>query len=176
MTSRHVGGNLQLAERLVNGEHIRNRNKRSMAISALRSWLFNQLVSRRIEENLFLSPILGDAIKLADTNSFFIAGQADLKALPSRLKSRDAELTAPMIGKGPLASMEDAERWENARLEPYTRAISLLADIGLKQERRALVAFPTDLKWDIQDDCVKLSFGLASGCYATSVLRELVQY
>ena len=46
------GGNLVMAERMVNGETIRHRNKRSMALSALRSWLFNEMLSARLEKTL----------------------------------------------------------------------------------------------------------------------------
>lgn len=180
-----LGGNLALAERMLEGEVIRNRNKRSMAISALRSWIFNQVVSERVAAQLHNAPILGDAIKLAGSNSFFIAErfQASLNSdtqvdptILKRLAERDVELTAPMVGKGDLASKDDALLWEKNALEPYDHAIQILADLDLKQERRALMTIPRNLEWQFNNHQLSLCFDLPSGCYATAVLRELIQY
>ena len=173
-----LGGNLAMAERMLNGETIRNRNKRSMAISALRSWVFNQVVSERIHAGLFAQPMIGDAIKLAGSNSFFIAeaiaGEVDPDVF-QRLKQCDVELTAPMIGKGALASKADALDWETACLGPYHDAAKLLSDLDLRQERRALNVTPNNLTWQLDANDLRLSFDLPSGCYATAVLRELIQ-
>jgi len=51
-----------------------------------------------------------------------------------------------------------------------------LAAAGLKQERRALRVIARDMTWSwpVGDELL-LEFSLPAGCYATSVLRELVQ-
>jgi len=47
---------------------------------------------------------------------------------------------------------------------------------GMKQERRATRLLIPELNWEwLSDDVLELSFELASGFYATSVLRELGQ-
>ena len=179
-----LGGNLAMAERMLNGETIRNRNKRSMAISALRSWIFNHVVSERIAVQLQNTPMLGDAIKLTGSNSFFIAEGVkddtdnDTDVDPSilhRLAERDVELTAPMVGKGELATKRNALTWERTCLEPYQDAIQLLASLDLRQERRALMTIPRNFEWQFDDKNLTLAFDLPSGCYATAVLRELIQ-
>lgn len=181
----HLGGNLAMAERMLNGETIRNRNKRSMAISALRSWIFNHVVSERIEAGLFGTPMLGDAIKLAGSNSFFIAERqatgdsANLTTevdsnIHRRLAEGDVELTAPMVGKGALATLSEALEWEQACLMPHHNAIELLASLDLRQERRALMTRPQHFEWQHTQGSLILSFDLPAGCYATAVLRELI--
>lgn len=170
-----LGGNLMMAERMLQGEAIRNRNKRSMAISALRSWVFNHVVSERVKASTFHTPLLGDAIKLAGSNSFFIANELN-ESITTRLVEGDIELTAPMVGKGNLATTHDALNWEQACLTAHNDAIKMLASLDLKQERRALKTVPQQLEWQYEDNTLTLSFSLPSGCYATAVLRELIQH
>ncbi|MBT0585387.1 tRNA pseudouridine(13) synthase TruD [Alteromonas sp. SM 2104] len=170
-----VGGNLALAEKMLAGETIRNRNKRSMAISALRSWVFNTVVSARVQASLAHQPLPGDAIQLSGSNSFFICDQVD-EVLLKRLQERDILLTAPMLGKGELASKDQAFAWESAQLNGFEPARALLSELGLRQERRALLTTPQDLTWKVNGDDLELQFSLPSGCYATSVLREIIRY
>lgn len=167
-----VGGNLQLAERMVNGENIRNRNKRSMAISALRSWLFNWIVSERLKANMDRSIMPGDALKLSGSNSFFIAEASD-PSLEERFEQRDIGLTAPLWGSGELASQESARAFEQDSIKPYQAITSTLASLGLKQERRALRVYPEKMVWHFEGNDALLQFELPSGCFATAIIREL---
>lgn len=65
-------GNLHLGLRMLQGETIRNRQKRSMAISALRAWLFNQTLSERITQGHFDKILPGDIMLLSGSNSYFV--------------------------------------------------------------------------------------------------------
>jgi tRNA pseudouridine13 synthase len=47
--------------------------------------------------------------------------------------------------------------------------------LGLKQQRRPILIFVQDFTAEISDNCAQLSFSLPSGCFATSVLREIAQ-
>lgn len=173
--SRHGtgGGNLQLAEKMLEGEQIRNRNKRSMAISALRSWLFNQFVHYRMQKHHLNTLLDGDVCILAGSNSFFCASQHDAN-LEDRLKQRDIYLSAPLWGKGDLSSQKQALSFESDIASRHAQVCSTLADLGLKQERREIILYPEDLSWQQQDKDLLLAFTLPSGCFATSVIRELV--
>ena len=53
-----------------------------------------------------------------------------------------------------------------------------LVKFGLKQERRRirLVISDTNIEIDKENRIVKLSFNLPAGCFATTVLRELLTY
>ena len=53
---------------------------------------------------------------------------------------------------------------------------ALLA-MRMKRSYRALIMEPENFSWEfIGSDCVKLEFELARGCYATSLLREFVDW
>lgn len=165
-------GNLALAQLLISGEEIRKRDKRSMAISALRSWLFNEFVSQRIEKGLFHSALAGDVFLLNGSNSFFSEENLD-DALCSRLKDNDILLSAPLWGDGELACQSEAFEFEYPISQQYPDVTSTLARLGLKQERRAIHLHPKQFQADVSESDVKLQFSLPSGCFATSVIREL---
>lgn len=168
-------GNLLLAQRMVEGEVIRNRNKRSMAISALRSWLFNQQVSERLTAGIYEQALSGDALILSGSNSFFIAEQVD-SIIEQRLSQRDIQLSAGLYGKGQLPVKNDAAQFESNVLAHYPEVCRCLEEVGLKQERRAISLFTQNMRWQVADETtLDIEFFLPSGCFATSVLREVVQ-
>lgn len=173
--SVQLGGNLALAEKLVNGEDIRNRNKKSMAISALRSWLFNHCVSQRLANTKYLELFEGDALSLSGSNSFFIhdSNAPESEQTLARLKQQDINITAPLWGKGKLDSQKEALTFESQIAETYAPVCQALEALDLSQQRRPVLVYPQQLKCEISDDSARLSFALPSGCFATSVLREI---
>lgn len=174
--SVQLGGNLSLAEKLVNGEDIRNRNKKSMAISALRSWLFNHFVSNRITHLAYQELLNGDALSLSGSNSFFIHDQEDqslLSTTKKRLSEGDVLITAPLWGEGELNSKFDAHIFEQKTADEHAQVCNALASLKLSQQRRPILLFVEDFTAQISDNSAVLSFSLPSGCFATSVLREI---
>jgi tRNA pseudouridine13 synthase len=168
------GGNLVLAEKMINGETIKNRNKRSMAISALRSWLFNEIVDSRLRSSSLDKPLIGDVMQLAGSNSIFCAEQID-HTIQTRIHEHDILLTSPLWGLGDLASQYEALEFETNIAQKNIKVSQTLENLGLKQERRAISLFPNDLEWLVADDTLRLRFSLPSGTFATSVLREIVE-
>lgn len=167
------GGNLALAQTMIAGDAIRNRNKRSMAISALRAWLFNQFVSERITHNCFTQALRGDLMILSGSASFFCAEQIEPQTM-QRLQSGDILISAPMWGEGQLASKVEALEFESRVAADNITVAQALATLGLKQERRAIALRPQNMAWHIAQQELKISFELPAGAFATSVLREVV--
>ncbi|WP_188694140.1 tRNA pseudouridine(13) synthase TruD [Bowmanella pacifica] len=165
-------GNLFLGVRMLEGETIRDRQKRSMAISALRSWLFNEFVSCRLTDTPSTQGMNGDVMLLQGSNSFFCADQWN-EELQQRLQERDIQFSAPMWGKGPLASQHQALTFESAVAARHQALCEGLAALGLNQERRALLQYPDALNWQITGQQLTLSFRLQAGGFATAVTREL---
>jgi tRNA pseudouridine13 synthase len=170
-----LGGNLALAEKLIGGEAIRNRNKRSMAISALRSWLFNEIIHRRIIQQNFHQPLLGDAMQLSGSNSFFVFEDATEQAnIIKRLAEFDINITAPLWGDGKLHSTATARDLELQCVAQFPDITKTLNSLGLKQQRRAIRIIPQGFTWQIEDNNLKMQFSLPAGCFATSIVRELL--
>ena len=168
-----VAGNLVLANYLLKGETIRKREKRAMAISVLRSWLFNEFTSERIKQ-WQLSPQPGDAMSLSGSNSFFIADAIDEEIL-NRMNERDIHITAPMWGKGEVPTTGNVAQFENNIAQQFSDLCRTLESQDLKQERRKLLLIPEQLTWQLREDVLDLQFSLPAGCFATSVIRELLR-
>lgn len=174
--SVQLGGNLALAEKLVNGEDIRNRNKKSMAISALRSWLFNHFVSHRLSQLGDQQVLAGDALSLKGNNSFFIYADNDVEQSAStllRVANKGVLITAPLWGQGSLDSQDKAQLFEYEFAKEHSIVCKTLEGLQLSQQRRPILLFVEDFTAQIGDNSVTLSFSLPSGCFATSVLREI---
>ncbi len=169
------GSNLQRAEQLFRNPRMKlSRNRRSMALSAARSLLFNQVLSRRVEDGSWNGVLPGDAMQLQGSRSFFIAESID-ETLPGRVAAHDIHPTGPLHGRGDSVVQGACRELETAVLAGYGPFRTGLEAVGLKQERRALCLPVSDLHWQWPaPDVLVLEFSLPAGSYATSVLRELV--
>ncbi|EPJ43830.1 MAG: tRNA pseudouridine synthase D [Osedax symbiont Rs1] len=170
------GGNLTKGIALLKEQFKeKNRSKKGLYISAVRSWIFNHCLSNRITENLWATLIEGDVVMLDGSHSHFLAD--DLEQITSRLLALDLHLTGPLWGRGRSIVAASAQQWEEAQLSTYTDITERLEYMGLKQERRSLRLMPKNLTAKCTDPGTWLiSFELTSGSFATSVLRELCDY
>ena len=168
------GNNLNWANRWSEGEPIRDKKIKGFALSAARSYLFNEVVSARINQQYFSTPISGDTFILAGSNSYF-TDEIDATVL-KRLSERDIYLSAPMFGKGDNPSQSDAAELEAKVLDEHPLWQQLLIEQGLEFQRRAIQLFPLNMEWKVDGEDVIVSFDLPSGAFATSVLRECVNF
>ncbi|MDP5458576.1 tRNA pseudouridine(13) synthase TruD [Alishewanella sp. SMS8] len=170
-----AGGNLHLAERLFRGESIADRQLRGLALSASRSFLFNQVLSARIQQGHFQQLMAGDVVQLNGSGSIFPVTEPDA-VLQQRLYSADIHLTAPLCGEGKALVSADAALFEQQVLAPWQHWVSGLELLRVQVGRRAMRVIPESVSATVEADTVTLQFALPAGCFATSVLRELVSY
>ncbi|WP_299490523.1 tRNA pseudouridine(13) synthase TruD [uncultured Shewanella sp.] len=170
----HDGKNLIFGRQMFTGRKVKDRNKRGMYLSAVRSNLFNQVVSTRLMEH-GLTPLRGDCVMLAGSKSYFVANEWDV-SLQQRLTQKDIQLSAPLWGRGTALSQHDAADFEQQVLLPLKADCDGLEHAGLTQERRMLLLEPQHITHEIDGDVLVLKFALPAGCFATSVLRELFDY
>ncbi len=166
--------NLVMADKLLNSQiKIKNRNKRGMIISSARSLLFNLQLAQRVAENSWLTPLNGDCLMLEGTQSFFV-----IETLSSQDKNRfdegDLHISGWLPGKQNSETKSEASQKEKQPLDDYSDWLTGLTRLNLDSARRAFRCIPKNLKIEQQDDWAKLSFSLGKGCFATSVIRELV--
>ncbi|MBY4675663.1 tRNA pseudouridine(13) synthase TruD [Marinobacterium arenosum] len=170
--------NLHSGLALLSGElKERQRHKKGLYISAVRSWLFNRLLSQRIEQGLWQTLLPGDALMLEGSRSCFAAdAEQDMAQLLQRLEQRDLHLTGALWGRGEPMAQLDARQWERDQLAPWSELLGGLEQLGLNQERRALRLLPAALAAHAESERQWwLEFELPAGAFATSVLRELCQ-
>ena len=168
------GHNVNAALQMFNGRKIKDRFKRGIYLSAARSYLFNRVISQRIADNLQVQPLLGDCVQFVANRSFFPLPDLSEQTL-QRLAIREVCLTAPLWGAGELTSSDDAKQYELACLSSFEDIQKGLAKEGLKQERRPLLLIPEQFNYQWLDETtLTIKFYLPAGCYATSVIRELI--
>lgn len=169
------GGNVSSALAMFSGQKVKDRFKRSIYLSAARSYLFNFLISERIKDNCYSQPMLGDCVQFVGNRSFFSLPDLSEQSL-LRLQNREVCLTAPLWGAGDLASEHDALQYETEKLQIFPELLSGLEKAGLKQARRPILLLPEqfDYQW-LEENTLRLSFYLPAGSYATSVIRELIK-
>ena len=166
------GNNLQLASDLFAGRKLR-RNKRSIALSAARSMLFNHILQRRVQDGSWDQLIRGESACLDGSNSIFAVAQVD-QELQRRCAEMDIHPGGALWGRGdPTCSGEvmALEQSIIASFEEFRHGL----ESQTERSRRALRLVVRDLEWSIEGSTVWLEFDLTSGGFATAVLREIVQ-
>lgn len=170
----HADGNLHRAHALLTGAAKRvPPHQRGLQLSAARSQIFNQLLAERVRRGDWDRLQPGDCPQLAGSHSFFLAETLDA-TLIERAARFDLHPTGPLWGRGEPPSRLDVQSLELAIAAGLTPWPEGLAKQGLEQERRSLRLTITDLAAELADSCLILKFGLSSGAYATSVLREII--
>lgn len=150
------------------------RNKRSLALSTLRSALFNAVCSKRVQTNTWDTLIEGEVAQLQGSQSIFKVEALD-EALSARTKAQDIHPTGPMLGMG-KPSINGAVEQLEAAFEQHFVNWEGLQRFKLQHARRALRCCLIEPKIkSIDEATLQLNFELPKGAYATSVLRELCQ-
>ena len=170
----HNMNNLSRALDLVNNNKIRRLkpHKRGIFLSAMRSWVFNEILSNRILEETFARAQQGDVLMLADSRACFAE---DINTeIEARLAAHEIHLTAAMWGKGDSMASGSVEKLEQQVADKHSEFASSLEKAGMKQERRSMRLLPVNMEWQFEGDkSLVVSFELTKGSYATALLREL---
>jgi len=147
------GGNVEQGRAMLAREiRVRNPKKKGIYLSAVRSFVFNEVLALRIQQGLWGQTLPGDVMDEA--------GQP----------------TGPLWGRGRVSTTDQAQALENGVAARHATLCDGMEHAGLDQERRALVARPANMSWEWpQADQLVLSFALPAGNYATSVLNEILR-
>ncbi|MBY6203733.1 tRNA pseudouridine(13) synthase TruD [Halomonas denitrificans] len=175
---RFGGNNVARAYRLFRGELRRkpSRAKRGFYLSAARSLIFNRVLEARILDASWNQARAGELLMLDGSRSVFAAEAIDAE-LEARVAGQDVHPTGPMAGEGGPVPTGEAAALEAAVFEEYAELVTGLQRFGLSGERRPLRMRVLDLSWTWPaPDVLALSFRLRPGCYATAVLREVLEY
>lgn len=171
------GSNIDQARQWFAGDFKPKKHRRGIYLSAARALLFNQVLAARVEDRSWNQLLAGELAMLEGSNSVFaVADETDNK---QRLEAGDIHPTGLMAGK-PSALMPGGgvARLEQRVVEADPILQSGLEQAGLNAERRALRVIPREftMRWSPELAEATLSFVLPRGCYATSLMRELLSY
>lgn len=169
-----AGRNVEQAIAMFKGRRIKDRNKRSLYLSAARSYLFNELLSERVSRGNWDRPLQGDVMLLAGTNSYFVIDDVT-DEIQQRTEEFDIHPSGCLWGRGDTAARHQAAILEQQLPQRHPVLCHGLEKAGLEQARRSYRLPVADFEWKIDaSETLDLGFILPAGAYATSVLRELI--
>lgn len=162
------GSNLALADAWCAGQRL-SRHRRGIAISAARSRIFDAILERRVREGTWDRIVAGERANLDGSASTFAVDAPD-GTLQDRCARFDIHPTGTMWGTGAPLCGGGLARLERAVADEFARLADGLQGAGVEAASRALRLRVADLAWEFGDDVLWLSFGLAKGGYATTVI------
>ncbi len=162
-------------------------NLQMMFTHAYQSWLFNEMLSRRMDAGLPLNvPVEGDIIIPLDANKVpqhenpILTTSKNIDLVTRQCRAGRAFVTITLFGSdGELAEgeMGEIERKviEENKLSHEDFVIPGLPRCTSKGSRREIICPLKNLDYEINEDNYKLKFMLPKGNYATCLLREFMK-
>lgn len=158
-----------------------------MFVHAYQSYLFNQILSKRMEKDLPLNrPTLGDCILpldrfgLPDHKNMIRVKERNLEKVTKQVMKRKAFVSAVLFGnesdfaEGEMGEIE-REVVEEEGLEREDFHVKTLRRLSSKGMRREILAPLDDIEIEMGENFLTFNFQLNKGCYATSLLREFMK-
>lgn len=169
--------NVEQAVKVLNNRHKckrLTRTKKSMYLSALRSELFNQIVSLRIQNGVWMQPFNGDIFILAGSQSIFTEGLTD--ELLQRYSEFDIHCGSSLFGTGESRLTGEAVEIENEIFNNNMDLCETLLQQKIKRSYRANRAQARNLQIEFipEQKLIHLRVELDKGCYLTSLLNHFV--
>ena len=168
----HQGSNLTRARALMARGWKKKQDRDGFLLSSARSFLFNQVLSARIEQGNWVSGLAGDVFNLEGSASQF-GGEALDDDLRSRLAALDIHPTGPLWGRGDSGVSGEALALERAVAERESSLAEGIEKAGAAPMRRPLRLCLQSPGLEYEGEGLWLRFSLARGGFATAVLREL---
>lgn len=157
----------------------RQRGKQKLLFSALQSRLFNQVLTRRIDEGSHETVIEGDVAKKHDSGGIFVVSSDDLAEAKQRAQAGELCATGPMFGakmrwpEGPALAIEEEIL---ASVELGRDDLRRVKAAGAGTRRPFLLPVSDRSSEALPEQGVLIvSFVLPKGGYATTVLSQLCQ-
>ncbi len=162
-------------------------NLQMMFTHAYQSWLFNEMLSRRMDAGLPLNmPVEGDIVIPLDANKIpqhenpIRTTSKNIDLVTRQCRAGRAFVTITLFGSdGELADgeMGEIERKviEENKLSHEDFVIPGLPRCTSKGSRREIICPVKDIGYEVGSDDYKLSFSLPKGNYATCLLREYMK-
>lgn len=168
--------NIGKAEAALSGElRIHDRRLFSLLLSTARSLIFNEVLSQRVKADNWNKLLPGEVLMLDGSHSVFQADLADVE-LPARIAAGDLHPTGPLWGRGDTMTAGEVQSLEAGIAARHGTLAAGLERLGMEPARRSLRLPLRDFAWNAEADSLVLEFFLPAGAYATTVLRELIDF
>ncbi len=151
------------------------RARKSILLSSLRSYLFNQVLARRIARGYWTQPLDGDVFMLRGSHSIFSASLD--AALSERFAEMDISSTASLYGNGESRLSGAALQLEQQVFDENGEITNCLDRQGVSRQMRSLRVVVEDFayEYDAGERCLRLELRLPAGSYLTSLLDHFIR-
>ena len=163
------GNNVRRGVEWLEGQFRPKKKLQSILLSSIRSYLFNEYLSKRVKESSWLTVSSTDICKLSNSNSWFLCEDEDLKELQDRVNKKELQITGPLWG--------DTLQCEGDKFikEEFSNICEVLNKKAPKSARRSLQLMLENFEFNLEEDGLKLKFQLETGAFATSVLEQVFE-
>ncbi len=153
----------------------RNRSLLRLSLSAVQSALFNQALSRRMQDDLLFTVLNGDVMKVSESGGVFIT--EDVEAEQQRFNQREIVTSGPIFGPKMKQATHDASERDEFILEFSGLTPELFSQYKklTSGTRRAYLVWPEEIQVQEEKEGIRFCFELPSGVYATSLMREFMK-
>jgi tRNA pseudouridine13 synthase len=168
------------------------KNLLLMFVNAYESFLFNKILSERLRRALPIhQAIIGDLIapirKKTITDELIPVTGSNIEKINTQLLKKKAVTTGLLLGYDTIIAdgeMGDIEREiiTQEHLDPRDFIIPEIPYLSSSGTRRPLLALLPNISWKLHPDeltddqqALTVQFDLQKGCYATSLLREIMK-
>lgn len=160
---------------------------RGFLISAVQSHIFNLVLAARMRAGHFERLLSGDVARIEPDGAFFSV--EDLPTEQARFEAGEISFTGPLPGRQMREPGADALALERKVMREFDSDVGRLlgrrqGPRGMRRAGRVFVSdfkvvaqageSPGDLRGDLPGE-LTLEFSLPPGCYATSIMRELME-
>jgi tRNA pseudouridine13 synthase len=149
------------------------RRFRTLYLEAFQAQLFNAYLRER--RRCGAAVLQGEVLMLERNGAAFVTEDAATEGL--RHERFELSRSGPMFGPGLLRPSADSQPFviEQALLERHQLSLeSFAGEHGLRGQRRPLRTRVRGVVVDEVDGCVRLRFELPRGCYATTLIEEIL--
>ncbi len=163
------------------------KNLIKIFIHAYQSYIFNKILSRRIKEELPINQAIeGDIIipwdkeMIVQAENGIFVNEKNIEKINRQIKKNKCFPSGAIVGydlvlaKGKMGEIE-RRIMEEEEIDCNEFKMEHLPKFASKGMRRIIFVPLRNLKWWIEENSLHLQFFLPKGCYATSLLREIMK-
>ena len=168
------------------------KNLLLMFVNAYESFLFNKILSQRIQQDIPLhQAVEGDIVvpvrKNEITTEYIPVSTTNIGKVNMQISKKKAIITGLLLGydtpvaKGEMGEIEH-HIIESEGIDPRDFIVPELPFLSSSGSRRPILALVPSIEWELHPDefspqhqALQLRFQLPKGCYATSFLREIMK-
>jgi tRNA pseudouridine13 synthase len=168
------------------------KNLLLMFINAYESFIFNKILSERIRRKIPIhQAVVGDIIfpirKNIIINEIIPVKESNIDKVNKQISKKKAVVTGLLVGYNTIfadCEMGEIEHTiiDSHRIDPRDFIIPEIPFLSSSGSRRPLLALLPSIEWKLRIDefsknyqALSLHFELQKGCYATSLLREIMK-